>query len=339
MNGSGDQRWLLMVALAVAAPLSWSLADLAHSMEHAVYICSWSRSSDGFALWVKSRPQIRVSAPTYAEAEERLIEAIQDAGGAMQAVMEFDPPLPKSTLEEKYSRPEIYLIGGDDRFETDAPRWNWSESGHDIEERLRWLDAFYDKPVCRKCKYTSGRRNAKPVTLTYAGKDDGAFGSFGTDGGPNHQLVSEEFLKLLGPDEKRRLEFQPTVRKGRKRFYELVGPEGPPHVAVAGLKINGWRCTECDHRTWGYWVESMAISTFVARADLPPQLSGIFTVGTFPEIELAVTASRWREMLSQKGTRGFASRQVGVVPVHEVVRRPELPTAEQRQEESRLTKR
>ena len=308
-------------------------------MEHAVYICSWSRSSDGFTLWVKSQPQMCASAPTFTAAEERLIEAIQDADGAMQAVMEFDPPLPKSTLEEKYSSPEIYLIGGDDRFETDAPRWKWSESRQEVEERLRWLDAFYDQPVCRKCKYTSGRRNDKPVTLTYAGKYDGAFGRFGTDGGPSHQLVSEDFLALLGPNEKRSLEFQPTVRKGRKKFYELVGPEGPPHVAIAGVKINGWRCTQCDHRTWGYWVEGMAISSFVARSDLPPHLSGVFTVGAFPEIELAVTASRWRGMLGQKGTRGFSSRQVGVVPDHDVVRCPELPTAEQQQEESRLTKR
>jgi hypothetical protein len=223
-------------------------------MEHGVYICSWSRSSDGYTLWVKARPHVRASAPTYAEAEERLIEAIQDAGGATQAVMEFDPPLPKSTLEEKYSGPEIYLTGGDDRFETDAPRWKWSESAREVDERLRWLDAFYDEPVCRKCKYTSGRRNNKPVTLTYApGKYDGAFGSFGTDGGPNHQLVSEEFLALLTPDEKRNLEFQPTIRKRGRKFFELVGPEGPPHVAVAGIKISGWRCTLCDHRTWGYW--------------------------------------------------------------------------------------
>ena len=305
-------------------------------MEHGVYICSWSRSSDGFTLWVKSRSQIRASAPTYADAEERLIEAIQDAGGAMQAVMEFDPPLPKSTLEEKYCNPEIYLIGGDERFETDAPQWKWSVSLDEIAERLCWLDAFYNLPVCRKCKYTSGRRNDKPMTLTYAGKYDGAFGSFGTDGGPNHQLVSEEFLALLKPDEKRKLEFQTTVRKGRKKFYELVGPEGPPHVAITGVKVSGWRCTQCDHRTWGYWVEGMAINSFVARSDLPPHLDGVFTVGAFPEIELAVTASRWKEMVGQKGTRGFASRQVGVVPDHEVVRRPELSTAEQQLEESRL---
>jgi hypothetical protein len=66
----------------------------------------------------------------------------------MQSVLEFDPPLPETTLEEKYSSPEIYLdpksilIGGDDRFETDAPRWKWSENVQEVDQRLRWLDAF-----------------------------------------------------------------------------------------------------------------------------------------------------------------------------------------------------
>jgi hypothetical protein len=306
------------------------VSRLGPAMEHGVYICTWTRSAAGYGLSMKSRPQIRADAPTYAEAEERLIEAIQNAGGAMHAVLEFDPPLPKSILEEKYSSPEIYLIGGDDRFETDAPRWRWSESAQEIEERLCWLDAFYEKPVCRKCKYTFGRRNDKVPTLTYApSKYDGAFGSFGTDGGPNHQIVSEEFLALLTADEKRSLVFQPTIRKGRKKFYELIGPEGPPHVGVAGMKISGWRCSKCDHRTWGYWIDGMAIHSFVARSDLPASLPGVFAVGVSPEIQLAVTASRWRELVGCKGTRGFASRPLGVVPNHEAVRRPVLPTYEE----------
>ena len=37
------------------------------------------------------------------------------------------------------------------------------------------------------------------------------------------------------------LEFPPTTRKRGRKFLELVGPEGPPHVAIAGVKINGWR--------------------------------------------------------------------------------------------------
>lgn len=228
------------------------------------------------------------------------------------------------------------MIGGDDRFETDSPRGKSFESAQEAHERLLWLDEFYDKPVCRKCKHTSGRRNGKPVTLTYApGKYDGAFGSTGTDGGPCHQLVSEEFLELLTLEEKRSLEFLPTIRKRGRKFFELVGPEGPPHVAVAGLKISGWRCTECDHRTWGYWIAGIEMNSFVARSDLSLPLTGVFTVGSFPEIELAVTAPRWKEMLGRKGTRGFTSRPLGVAPDHEVVRQPELSIYEERLRENR----
>jgi hypothetical protein len=298
-------------------------------VEDAVYICSWSRTSAGFTLWVKSRPDVQASAASYAEAEQRLIEAIQNSGGAMHAVLEFDPPLPKSTLEEKYSSPEIYLIGGDERFETDTPRWKWSESKQEVEDRHRWLNSFYNEPVCRKCKFTHSRRSNIPITLTYTGKYDGAFGSFGSDGGPNHQIVSEEFIELLGEEEKRCLEFQPTIRKGRKKFFELVGPEGPPLVAVAGLMISGWRCAQCEYRTWGYWVKGMSINDFVAKSDLSTGKSSVFTVGKFPEIYLAVTAARWKELLGMKGTRGFTSRLLGVAPDHEVIRSPRLPTMEE----------
>jgi hypothetical protein len=290
-------------------------------MEDGVYVSSWSRSRDGFTLWVKSRPRIRASAPTYDEAEERLIEAIQDNGGATVAVLEFDPPLPKSRRDGKYSSPEIYLIGGDERFETDAPRWKWSESAQEKEERLRWLDGFYEKPVCRNYKYTSNRRSDRPVTLAYAGgRYDGAFGCLGTDGGPSHQIVSEEFLALLTKGEKRGLEFQPTILKGRRKFFELVGPEGAPHVGVRGINSSGRRCAQCHHWTWGLGIKEMAIQSFVARSDLPGDLPGVFTVGTFPEVEPAVTGVRWKDIVGRKGTRGFVSRLLGVVADHEVLR-------------------
>ena len=301
-------------------------------MEHAVYICTWSRSPDGFSLWVKAQPRIHASAPTYDEAEGRLIEAIQHAGGAMQAVLEFDPPLPKSKLDEKYSSPEIYLICGDDRFETDAPRRKAFETSTEVEERLRWLDTFYEKPVCRECQYSFGRRSDKPITLTYAGKYDGAFGSIGGGISPGHYIVSEEFIGLLTEEEKRRLEFQPTIRKGGRKFFELVGPEGPPFVAVAGMKISGWRCAQCDRGEWGYWIEGMEIHSFVAKSDVQDSIHGVFAVGTFPEVELAIAGARWKEMLGRKGTRGFVSRPLGVVPDHEVVPCPELPMREDQPE-------
>jgi len=301
-------------------------------MEHAVYLCAWSRSRDGYGLWVISRPKLCANGRTYPEAEERLIRAIQDAGGAMHAVLEFDPPLPKSTLEAKYAKPEIYLICGDDRFETDAATWCPFESAVEVDERLKGIDAFFQSPVCRKCKYASSPRSDKPLSLSYApSRYDGAFGHVGDFGTTTLQLFSEEFLGLLTPEERQYLELRPVIRKGRARmFYELLGPAGPPLVAVAGMKISGWRCSQCEHRAWGYWVKGFSIRSFVAASDLPPFLRGVFTVGIPPEIHLAVTIERWKALVGQKGTRGFVSNLLGVVPEHEVVRIPELQTYEER---------
>ena len=296
-------------------------------MEHGVYICTWSRSSDGFALWLTARSQIRGEAASYAEAEKLFIQAIQDAGGAMQAVLEFVPPLPKSDLEAKYTNPEIYLIVGDDRFETDSPRPIPFETREEREERLKWADAFFETPICRKCASAASRRSARPLFLEYVPRRyDGAFGHVGHDGTSSLEILSEEFLDLLTSDERGRLELLAVTGKGRaSKFYELVGPMGPPLVAVAGMKVSGWRCTECNHQTWGYWIEGMRINSFIAKADLPPSLLGVFTIGVPPEVRLAVTGARRKELVGKKGTRGFVSRLLGVVPDYELVRHPELP--------------
>jgi hypothetical protein len=301
-------------------------------MEHGVYLCSWSRSPDGFALWVKSRPRIRGEGDTYAEAEERLIEAIQNAGGAAQAVLEFEPPLPKSTLDGKYTTPELYLIGGDDRFETNAARGVGSETVAEREERFKWVDEFFESPICRKCAFASSPRGKKPLLLEYVPRRyDGAFGYVGHEGATTLQVLSEAFLDLLTPEERRNLQVRPVEGKARaKKFFELAGPAGPPFVAVAGLKISGWRCVACDHRTWGYWLEGMAIHSFIAKADLPSTLSGVFTVGEPPEVHVAATGERWKQLVGRKGTRGFVSHMLGVVPDYELVRHPNLPTYEER---------
>lgn len=295
-------------------------------MEDQVYVCSWSKSKAGFTLWVTARPAIRAQAATYQAAEELLIQAIQRAGGAMVAVMEFDPPLPKSAFDEKYSHPEIVLIGGDGTFCLDYPHWKWRESLAEINERLEWTDPFYERPVCRTCRCASSPRTQRPLELTHLeSRYDGAFGRLCGDGGCTHRLVCEDFLKLLTPQERNHLEFQPTIRKGRKPYFELVGPDGPPEVGVAGLEVSGWRCPTCDYRVWGYWHQGSVFNSYVARADLPEVLPGVFTIGVRPEIELACTAARWKELVKQKGSRGFVSRPIGVVADHEVVRRPNLP--------------
>ena len=294
-------------------------------MEEKVYICCWNQSRDGFTLWLKSRPKIRAAGANYSEAEEKLIEMIQDSGGAMVPTFEFDSPLPKSTYEAKYCDPELFIIGGADGFETDAPRRKPQETVGDQNDRLKWRDEFFRLPVCRNCKYESSPRSDKPLTLNaIPASCDGAFGSVGRENGATIQIFSEEFLKRLTPNEHKRLKFKPVNWKGRRKFYELVGPAGLPLVGVAGLKPSGWRCTKCRYRSWGYWMEGLAIHTFIAKADLPRKMSGIFTIGTLPEISLVATAARWQELVGKKGTRGIVSEMLGVVSDREVVRQPKL---------------
>ena len=300
-------------------------------MEHDVYLCTWTRSSEAYTLWLKSRPTIRGVGSTYAQAEEILIEAIQDSGGAAHAVLEYDPPLPNSDLETKYANPELFLIGGDDRFEIDLPKRTPFSTTDEKEARLKLVDEFFESPVCRKCFSSSSPRSGKPLPLRYAlRKFDGGFGNVGNEGTNMLHIYSQEFLDLLHPVEKRQLEFRPVAGKGRGRFYELTGPCGLSRVAVAGIKVNGWRCVECDRRTFGCWIEGMSIHSFIAKTDLPESPSNIFTVGDPPDLQIAVTARRWKELVGRKGTRGFTSRLLGVVPNHELARHPGLPTYEER---------
>jgi hypothetical protein len=305
-------------------------------MEHNVYLCSWSRSTRGFELWVRSHPHLRGQGSTYASAEERLIEAIRVDGGASQAVLEFHPRLPKSSLEQKYSYPELYVICGDTRFRADQRRRALFASFEECPRHRAWIDPFFQSPCCHECRIPAGPRNERPLQLI-----DVAFGSDGgfvTLASTTLSVFSEEFLKLLSLRERRRLEFLPLeiTSPTRRRFYELVGPAGPPPVGVAGLPISGWRCGRCGHREFGYYAQGLGIHEFVARADLSNPLPGLFTVGRPPAVELCATARRWEELVGRKGTRGFTARQLGVVDDSELIRFPELAPLQARRLEMYL---
>ena len=213
------------------------------------------------------------------------------------------PPLPKSDLETKYTKPELYLIGGDDTFETDSPRRVPFETPEEREDRLKFADSFFELPVCRECAFATGRRNARTLIMKFVPRRlDGAFGYVGHEGTNSLQILSEQFLDLLTKNERGLLQLQPVAGRGSARkFYELVGPIGPPLVAVAGMKTSGWRCTACDHRTCGYWIAGMSINSFIARTDFPASPHGVFTVGRSPDVQLAVTSARWERACWQEG--------------------------------------
>jgi hypothetical protein len=295
-------------------------------MEHDVYICSWLESAAGFEVWVKSRPQVRARGKTYLEAQEALLGAILKAGGAYQAVLEFVPPFPRSEVDTRYSSLELYIICGDDRFETDEPCRVMFESENERSHRLTWYDDFFVAQICRECLSPGGPRSERPVTITHA--RSGYDGGFVVLAGATLQIFSEDFLMLLTNDERQNLNFRLVNRssRSRKQLFELVGPSGPSPVAIAGREANGWRCTACGARVFGYHYESATttISSYVAAADLTARVRPVFTIGAQPSISLCVTAERWASMVGKRGTRGLVSRLIGVVPDNEVVRIPDL---------------
>ena len=294
-------------------------------MEEDVYLCGWSKSGHGIELWVKSRPHLRSRGRTYSEAEDALLEVIARVCGVHHAVFEFVPPLPKSTFDERYSRPELYTIWGDDRCETDEPRRTPFESEAQRAVRLSWYDTFFVAPCCRDCGMPLGPRSETQLRLTQL--NSSYDGGFVTLAGAMLYVFSERFLGLLSNDERERLEFRLVDRppKSRKKFFELIGPSGPPQVALVGREPRGWRCARCDARVFGYSNSPhVAVTNFIARSDLPDPLPQIFTIGTQPNIELCATAERWAGLVGKRGTRGLISRLLGVVPDAEVVRAPEL---------------
>jgi hypothetical protein len=302
-------------------------------MEDAVYICGWSKSDDGFVFWLDAKPHVRASGATYDEAMEAFLDKIVKHGGAYHAVTEFVPPLPHGDFDRRYSNPEIYSLCGDDRFETGEPRGTWFEPEDERTKREAWYDDFFSTPCCSECRSPLAPRSGLPLTLSYVkGSYDGGFVSFSR---ATLYVFSEKFLALLSEEERQRLEFRPVIRskKGRKQFFELIGPSGPPEVAVRGLELGGWRCEVCDTRCFGYWSKDSVIHDFVARSDLPNPLREVFTIGVQPNVHLCVTAERWAKMVGQPGTRGIVSQLIGVVPDEEVVRTPELTTRREQEEQ------
>jgi len=293
-------------------------------MEEHVYLCGWERSGVRFKVWLRERPFSRAEGESFDSAVENLVEAVLKDGGAVTPFFEFDPPPPKNELDAQFFNPELFLLTGDERFETTEPRTTAFASREARELEANWFEQFFTEPTCRKCRLPNSQRNTQPLPLRYVGQGyDGGFVSLGAT---TVCVYSENFLELFSSHERHHLKFQMVSQPdhSRRTFFELIGPPGPPTVAAAGLSCSGWRCEACGQRLFSYSVKGLGCSSFVAKSDLLSPTPDVFTIGPAWQLELCVTAQRWKQMVGKKGTKGFKSRPLGVLPDNLVIREPEL---------------
>lgn len=298
-------------------------------MGNHVYICGWSTNNGTFDLWVKAHPNIRGTGESYDHAQEALQDAIVDSGGAKQATFEFVPPLPTSDFDLAYSTPQLYLISGDEGFDADEPRSRSFETDAQRCNRLTWFDDFFQGGICKDCLGPQGPRSSRRLEISSTGNSyDGGFTVFS---GAMPRIFSGNFLDILSEQEKSLLDIREIQQAGktRKKYFELVGPSGPPTVALAGVEVGGWQCEKCGYKTFSYQAEDSAISDFVSMDDLPSPLSEVFTVGIAPKIMLCMTGERWASIVGQIGTSGITSSPLGVAPASKVVRNPQLVTRQE----------
>jgi hypothetical protein len=232
----------------------------------------------------------------------------------MHAVLEFERGRPPYPEDVRYRSPEVVSLCGDERFDLDLP-----------DSTDAW-DAYFEQPLCHTCRLPTSPRSNRALCLLESDTNyDGGF----IDRGPwSARIFSASFRRLLTDEEQGRLKFQTVVLKtpSRQAYYELIGPTGPPRVAIADAKPTGWRCAACGSSCFRYHRPGSRLHQFVSDNDLPQPLSEVFAIGTPGQIELCMLASRWQAMIGKPGARGIVSTPIGVADQCQVVKEVALAT-------------
>lgn len=273
--------------------------------EEATYRCKWKRSAKGYTLWVPGYPSVKIEASDLSIGAEAISNLLLDYGVSSTAVLELSPRPPVAEEFHKFAQPELYLIVGDD------PCYSRSVDS----------TALLTGPLCKRCHCVSGIRSNAPLELDCSVTGDGGFTA---DKGYSYSFFSGEFLDQLSIDERARLQFREIKKRGRRSFWEIIGPRGVPTVAVAGLQPSGWSCSWCGRQTLSYFIPDMPIHSFVSRTTLPAPLPTLFTVTDGRSLQLCVTATRWDELREMRRSRGLISYLLGVVDPAEIIA-PVLP--------------
>jgi hypothetical protein len=274
--------------------------------EGLVWLCGWSEKDGQYTVWVKSHPEVRAVGPNLDDANLKLSDEICGRFGDGEAALEFDPPRPVASQNERYLREQLVKISPNGGFDT----------------RMR-EETLFSGGICSECGWAVGTRTVEPLIGDTGVGYEGASPMV-----PAHMvLFSERFLSLLTEKEKAALELREVIRPPRSKikFYEVIPRTFVPYVGVRGRKPSGWYCGTCGYRCYSYYDQGWDVTCFVCRRDLPRPIPSLFAVGSERDVNLCMPRKRWREILGHREARGIMSHNLGVVDEHECERTPELP--------------
>jgi len=299
--------------------------DIEDGDKNDTYYCTWRRTTDGgYVGWELRKRKLRAEA----ESPDELCKALGDVIGEyycdFEAALVFDPPLESSNANANLFTDNLVTVGWNGGF--------WFE---------RSADTAFERGRCKSCGNGLGARSPGPLVVSGIWSNaDGAQSTGSNDSSMRDMpgsltIISAKFLSALTKAERAAFEARPVtwVNRRRTEYFEMVPKKFLARVAVRNLDAVGWRCDKCKCRSFAHPDLGWAVDV-VSREDLKKIRTKFFFVGTPLDYELCMPHARWRALREQTQARGIVFERLAVVDARNCVRRPRLPTLEERLSEN-----
>jgi hypothetical protein len=283
-------------------------------MEGGVYKASWKKESGKFTIRLKGHPKLIASKRTYDEAETAILDLITEKLGDGEAYIEFDKPLPKSEAEARYTNPDIVSLGANERAETFI-----DSLSHSPDEYAKELKHYFKNGVCSECLCPLGPRNNRQMIFRYI-SGNGGFTSYGLY---TTLIFSDEFIKSICLDRNKDIRLIPvkTMKKVRKKYFEIVGKPKYKFVGNADMAHTGWTCGACGVSVYGYHLAGLPFYKFIHLQKSP---NGFFICGDKTDVKLCTTRTNWLKTKKTSSSKGLIAEQIGVIRDARRVKNPKL---------------
>lgn len=290
--------------------------------EGGVYVCNWIKRGNSFEIQIQEEPELKVRAASLLEAEQQLIDLVEEALGDLQPCFEYVPPLPKESVTKKFEGTGIVAVSG----------------ANDPLDYVGHPDELFTGGICSVCKKGIGTRTDKTLRVSIIpNPTDGAFVRIRVAvpfAEMSVEIFSEAFVQALTPKARNRFQWLP-VESEKKTTIKLFEPISVPVVnrilpkglisAKERLQPDGFKCRRCGRlQLQGIPQGAAGIYSFVEQDCLPDPLPSCFQIGQTAALEFCFQNKTWTELVGKPGTKRLLSRQVGIVKRNQAQTKPDL---------------